>query len=177
VTTIEYKFENDVIPETDTVEYPCVICGREAGPYRGRGRKPTHCPDHKKTQSKIGRKSPKNDALAAQAADALVQVNRMAAFGATVIGYEDTGDALRSAQDEFRNAAHAALVTDEELCRAILRGGALSARLSLVLTYGMMLTVVGPVAVHEHRTRRDYKQAQINTEWGTGPGEDRADLS
>lgn len=167
LTAIEYKFENDVIPETDTVEYPCVICGREAGPYSGRGRKPRYCPDHKKSTKSVGRKAPKNDALAAQAADALVQVNRMAAFGATVIGYEDTGDALRSAQDEFRNAAHAALVTDEELCRAILRGGALSARLSLLLTYGMMISVVGPVAVHEYRTRRRINAIEYDDE--TGP--------
>jgi len=167
LSAVDYVFEPDTIPETDTVEYPCTVCGREAGPYSGRGRKPKFCPEHKKTTGKVGsRKAPKNDALAAQAADALVQVNRMAAFGATVIGYEDTGHALRSAQDEFRNAAHAALVTDEELCRAILRGGALSARMSLILSYGMMLTVVGPVAVHEYRQRRTNKAIEYDE---TGP--------
>lgn len=164
--TVEYQFEPDVIPVADTIEYPCQVCGREAGPYAGKGRKPRFCVEHKPGRGKSGvRKAPRNDALAAQAADALVQVNRMAAFGATVMGYEDTGDAVRAAQDEFRNAAHAALITDEELCRAILRGGPLSARLSLLLAYGMMLTVIGPVAVTEYRQHRPKKLDESDADW------------
>jgi hypothetical protein len=155
-----YEFTPDVVPETTEVEYPCQVCGREAGPYGGRGRKPKFCDEHKKVKSGTRAASaPKNNALAAQAADALVQVNGLAAFAATVMQYDETGETLRNAQDEFRARAHAALVTDPALCRAILRGGPMSARAALILSYGMLATVVAPVAVQEYRDKRDAKLA------------------
>jgi hypothetical protein len=158
-TDTVYEFTPDVIPDTEGVEYPCQVCGREAGPYGGRGRKPKFCPDHKKQQSKSSGSAPKNNALAAQAADALVQINSLVAFGATVMQYEETGQTLRDAQDEFRNRAHAALVTDPKLCQAILRGGPMSARAALILSYGMLATVVAPIAVQEYRDKRAAKLA------------------
>jgi hypothetical protein len=164
--TETYEFtEEDVIPETTGVEYPCEVCGREAGPYGGRGRKPKFCDEHKKSTSKTRAASaPKNNALAAQAADALVQINGLVAFAATVMQYEYTGNTLRDAQDEFRTRAHAALVTDPALCRAILRGGPMSARAALILSYGMLATVVAPVAVQEFRDKRELKAVTNDTD-------------
>jgi hypothetical protein len=162
-----YEFTPDVIPVTDDVEYPCEVCGREAGPYGGRGRKPKFCPDHKKSApTKAAASTPKNNALAAQAADALVQINSLVAFGATVMQYEETGETLRNAQDEFRNRAHAALITDPKLCQAILRGGPMSARAALILSYGMMATIVGPIAVQEFRDKRAAKLAIADADDG-----------
>jgi hypothetical protein len=155
-----YEFTPDVVPETTEVEYPCQVCGREAGPYGGRGRKPKFCDDHRKSGKTTRTASaPKNNALAAQAADALVQVNSLIAFGATVMQYDETGETLRNAQEEFRARAHAALVTDPKLCQAILRGGPMSARAALILSYGMLATVVAPVAVQEFRDKRNAKLA------------------
>lgn len=159
-----YEFTPDAIPETTEVEYPCEVCGREAGPYSGRGRKPKFCDDHRKSnKSARSVSAPKNNALAAQAADALVQINGLVAFAATVMQYEYTGETLRNAQEEFRARAHAALVTDPKLCQAILRGGPMSARMALVLSYGMLATVVAPVAVQEYREKRELKEsADVN---------------
>lgn len=162
MTAETYEFtEADVIPETSEVEFPCQVCGREAGPYGGRGRKPKYCEEHKqqKSASKRSTPQPKNAALAANAADALAQINALAAFGATVLQYEATGETIRNANDEFRERAYQALVTDPDLCKAILRGGAMSGRAMLILSYGMLASVVAPVAVMEFREKKEAKLA------------------
>lgn len=162
IEDLNIKVESDSAPPTIDVEYPCIVCGRESGPYGGRGRKPTKCSEHK-APTKGTRNVPRNSntALAAQAADALFQLNGLVALLGTLAGYEATGEQIQLGNDAFRDKAYEALLTDPELCRTILRGGVLSGRMALVLAYGMFGASVAPVAVMEFKAKRLEKREDV----------------
>lgn len=158
----------DESPELDDVQYPCRECGREAGPYGGRGPKPKLCSDHKKATPGKRTTAPKvagKDAnLAAQATGVLVQLNAILAMGAAAIGLFQTGGAIAAANEGFEQAAYQALLTDPEFCKLILKGGAKSAKVSLALAYGGMAMSVGPTAVNELRERKAERLAKQEAE-------------
>lgn len=156
--------ETDSIPPTSEVEYPCTVCGKEAGPYKGTGRKPTKCPDHKRGTSTVRANRPAlpNDKLAAQAADALVQLNGLAMIGLMTTGFNSTASAMQLTQDGFRQAAYEALLTDPALCRSILRAGTTSGKVALIIAYGMMLSAVVPTALVEAREKRAAREEAEN---------------
>lgn len=155
----------DSVPELDAVEYPCRTCGREAGPYSGRGPKPKLCPDHKST-SRAGEKNraPRvtgNTAnLAAQATGVLVQLNAILAMGAAAMGLFRTGGAIAAANEGFEQAAYRALLTDEALCKAILKTGSKSAKVALGLAYGSLGMAVAPTAIEEFKERKAEREAK-----------------
>lgn len=141
-------------PDLSDVEYPCEVCGRESGPYGGRGRKPKRCPEHKKNPVKSAKVTGAAGTLANQATAVLVQVNGLLAMGAMATGMFGTASAIAQANETFKEQAHAALVTDPDLCRLILKTGAKSAKLSLGLAYLGMGIAVGPTAVMEVRNKQ-----------------------
>lgn len=143
----------DTAPELSDVEYPCQVCGREAGPYGGRGRKPTRCDEHKKNPVKAGRVTGKSADLANQATAVLVQVNGLLAMGCMATGLFKTASAIGQVNPTFEEQARAALMTDPDLCRLILKTGAKSAKFSLGLAYVGMGIAVGPVAAMELREK------------------------
>jgi hypothetical protein len=147
----------DEIPELDDIEYPCVVCGQESGPYGGRGPKPKRCPIHKKAPA--GKAAPrvagKDANLAAQATGVLVQLNAMIAMGAAAVGLFNTAVAIKDANEAFESTAYQALVTDPEFCKFLLKGGAKSAKLSLALAYGGMGVYVAPIAASEIKLKRE----------------------
>lgn len=147
---------SDEIPTLDIIEYPCEVCGREAGPYSGRGRKPKYCSDHKrnKNTSSTPRVKGTNAGLAAQATEALVQINNMAAVGLMVMSYPETAGAISDRETTFREQTYNALLTDPGLCRTILRAGTTSGKAALAIAYGMFFTSLAPVAVMEFKERR-----------------------
>jgi hypothetical protein len=153
---------SDAIPPVFDVEYPCEVCGREAGPYAGRGRKPKRCPEHKRGSSSSSAPKTKgnNAVLAGQAADNLAQLNNILAFGSMAVGMNATASAIASANDGFRSAAYEALVTDPALCRSILRAGKSGGKVALAMAYMMFGVNVIPVAKME----LDEKRAQRVTE-------------
>lgn len=149
----------DEAPPQSDVEFPCRICGREAGPWKGKGRKPTLCADHKRgtastVKSKQTTPGNTNAKLAAQAADALDQMNGLVAFVAAMASWENTGEAIQTGRPTFRDQAYEALLTDPELCRTILRGGVMSGRVALIMAYGMFGVSVAPVALMEARMKK-----------------------
>lgn len=149
----------DSAPPLSDVEYPCEVCGKEAGPYKGKGRKPKLCEDHKRgatTKSATPIRTPGNTnaKLAAQAADALDQMNGLVAFVAAMAQWEHTGEAIQTGRPTFRDQAYEALLTDPELCRTILRGGVMSGRVALIMAYGMFGVSVAPVALMEARQKK-----------------------
>jgi hypothetical protein len=166
MTFEDAKVEMDMPPELEDVEYPCRVCGREAGPYGGRGRKPTLCPDHKTVQSKGKRPNVagKDANLAAQATGVLVQLNAMIGMGCAALGLFQTGMAIAHANDTFESAAYQALLTDPEFCKMILKGGAKSAKVSLALAYGGMGMTVVPTALNEMKERKLAKEAAQNAD-------------
>jgi hypothetical protein len=143
----------DVGPELSDVEYPCEVCGREAGPYGGRGRKPTRCGEHKRNKSSV-KVTGNSTQLASQATAVLVQLNGLLAMGAMAVGMFNTASAIAQANTPFEEQARAALATDPDLCRLILKTGKKSAKLSLGLAYVGMGIAVGPVAVMEAREKQ-----------------------
>lgn len=155
----------DTVPETIGVEYPCRKCGREAGPYRGRGRKPTLCADCKPAKNR-GQGAPRvtgaNANLAAQATEVLSQLNGFMALGTAAMKMFGTAGAISSYDETFKSQAYAALVTDPELCRFILKGGVKSAKLTLLMAYGGMAVAVAPTAINEVKeiqaARREAKE-------------------
>lgn len=155
---------DDTVPATSDVEYPCDVCGKESGPYGGRGRKPKRCPEHKTTSRGAGRKSSvkvtgASASLAAQAAGVLEQLNGILAMGLMVTGMTDTAHALATANEGFKDQAYLALTTDAELCRLILKGGVKSAKLSLGLAYVGLGAAVLPIAVVEVREKKAAREA------------------
>ena len=152
----------DTIPETMDVEYPCQNCGREAGPYGGRGRKPKFCVDCKPTRkSSNGVKVTGTNAnLAAQAAKTLGQLNGVAAIGLMAVGMMNTASALAAENDSFEERACAALVTDPDLCRLILKGGVKSAKISLAIAYAGLGMAIAPTALTEIREMKAERDAK-----------------
>lgn len=163
----------DTVPELDGVDYPCQklmpngeLCGREAGPYGGRGPKPKVCPDHKRsTSSRSGPRAPRVTGsasnLAAQAAGVLVQLNGLVAIGLMAVGLKQTASALGSCSDTFESQAYDALLTDPDLCKLILRGGIQSSRMSLGLAYVGVGSIVVPTAVNELREKKAERLARM----------------
>jgi len=138
----------DAVPPVIDVVYPCRKCGREVG-YRGRGRKPTTsslCADCKPRPSTVKLTVNANN-LATQAARRLVQINSMVAMLGAAVGLFQSASAIVGYQETFEAQAFAALSTDTELCKAILKTGAKSAKLSLALAYGGMAVAIAPAVV------------------------------
>src|SRR3954470_23234006 len=149
---------SDETPDTTGAEYPCEVCGKEAGPYKGRGRKPKRCADHKRNASGTPKTKGTNATLAGQAADALCQVNGLATVGLMVAGFHATAGAIAERESVFREQAYSALLTDPNLCRVILRAGTTSGKLSLLIAYAMLGIGVGPTAIIEFKDKRGEKE-------------------
>lgn len=147
---------DDAIPPTTNVQYPCQVCGNEAGPYGGRGPKPKYCDLHKKNPSKgQSRKVTGNVAsMAAQATTVLEQLNGIITIGLMAVGYTDTARAIAGENDAFAQKAHQALLTDPELCKMILKGGVKSGKIALGIAYGSMLMTVAPTAAMEYKEKK-----------------------
>jgi hypothetical protein len=145
----------DVIPEVSDIEYPCVICGKEAGPYSGRGRHPKKCTEHRTTQVNKGtRVTGTNATLASQATEALCQINGFLTIGAMFAGMPATAGAITAAEDGFREQTYNALLTDPDLCRSILKAGVKSGKIALLISYLMLGAAVMPIAVLEFKAKQ-----------------------
>ena len=145
-------------PELDAVEYPCTVCGKESGPYSGRGRKPTKCSEHKVAKGGRAKTTGKNATLAAQATDTLAQCNELVAFVALVARYENTSEQIKLANTVFRESAYSALLTDPDLCQTIIRTGGITGKGALIISYAMLASAVVPTAIVEfkmHRAERE----------------------
>lgn len=155
-------FPQDESPIDSDALY-CEVCGVEI-PYAGRGRKPRKCEQHRRpsgsaTRSSAGRKTlGKNEALAAQATEALCQVNGLITLGVMATGLPATASAIQTADEGFREQAYAALLTDPALCQTILRAGTASGKVSLLIAYGMLAAAVTPVAMLEIKEKREAKR-------------------
>lgn len=147
----------DVSPGTDL---HCLVCGKPLE-YSGRGRKPKYCDEHKKSpkgaRAQVRSSSVKNERLASQATDALMQINGMVAFLCFIAGMPATHEAINAAEAGLRVQVHNALLTDPDLCAQILKAGTSSAKVSLIIAYGMFGAVVAPVAALEIRNKRAEK--------------------
>jgi len=153
----------DSVPPVTDVEYPCEVCGNEAGPYVGRGRKPKYCPDHKRTvvakRSTAPRATGTNDTLARQATEALCQINGFLTIGAMFAGMPATAGAIAGAEDGFREQTYTALLTDPDLCRSILKAGVKSGKIALVISYLMFGAAVVPTAALELKAKKEAREA------------------
>ncbi len=154
--------ELDSVPPMDDIEYPCEVCGREAGPYGGKGPKPKKCPDHKRqTRSTGSTRKTNNDALAAQASAVLEQLNGVVAVMAMAVGFNMTASAIAANNDAFRENAYEALKTDPDLCKLICKGGVKSGKLALGLAYGAFGTQVVPVAMTEFKQKKEERRIKM----------------
>jgi hypothetical protein len=163
----------DSVPtvEGDTVEFPCSVCGKEAGPYGGRGPKPSKCPDHKASKSKSGgvRVTGNASNLAAQAAKTLANLNSLFAMGLTMASMFRTAGVVAEYNAEmFEKQAYEALLLDPELCRQIVRTGGKSAGMALGMAYVGMGIAVGPVAVNEYRDQRAERRMRMEETYEAG---------
>src|SRR6185436_2918974 len=147
----------DSIPEVSDIEYPCTVCGKEAGPYGGRGRKPTKCPDHKKAAS-AGARAPKvtgtNATLAAQATEALCSIDGLSALGARIIGFTETADIIEEADEAFRARVHMALLNSPDTARKILRYGSKAGDSALFIAIGLHIATIVPVFLNEAKQKK-----------------------
>lgn len=152
-------FPDDVIPDVSDVEYPCTVCGKEAGPYRGRGRKPTKCPDHKKTAGTSGIKAPRvtgtNATLAVQAAEAICSIDGMMALGARLMGFANTAEVIEEADDTFKIRLVAALTNSPDTARKILRYGSKAGDSALFIAIGLHIATIAPVFMAEAKSKKE----------------------
>lgn len=137
----------------------CSVCGVDLV-YKGTGRKPTKCDEHKgvkaaKSPAAEAKKAPGgNEKLALQATELLCQLNDLCGMGFMMAGLLETGSAWADRQDVFREQAYQALLADPALCKMILRAGATSGKVALMVAYGMLAAGVAPVAITELRAVR-----------------------
>lgn len=168
MTTMDFldaEIPPDTVPSDLTdVEFPCEVCGNEAGPYGGRGPKPKRCDDHRKNKGKSSvRKVTGNAAnLAAQATEVLQQLNGIIAIGSMALGLNSTAAAIAAGNETFAERAHAALLTDPALCQLILKGGVKSAKISLGIAYAGLGVQVIPTAIREVQEKRE--EARLRAE-------------
>lgn len=152
---------DDLIPETTDVEYPCVECGEEAGPYGGRGRKPTRCPKHKKTPSNNAARATRitgtNATLAAQATEALCSIDGMMALGARIVGFTNTASVIEEADETFRLRVHAALLNSPDMCRRILKVGSKAGDSALIIAIALHIATIAPVFLNEAKEKKEEK--------------------
>ena len=153
------------IPQDDSPHdgLSCAVCGDGIDHlYSGRGRKPKYCDEHKRsgTRTNVRASTPKNDRLAAQATDALMQINGLGALVCMLSGMPMTAAAITSTEDGLREQVKAALITDPDLCNKILSAGTHSAKISLVIAYGMFAAAVVPVAIMEFKSNREARELE-----------------
>src|SRR5262249_14888572 len=137
-------------------------CGKEAGPYSGRGRKPVYCQEHKKNvlQSTRTRVTGSDAVLAQKATEALCQLNGFVAIGAMFMRMPMTASAIHTATDEgFREQTYNALLLDPALCKTILKGGTRSGKVALIAAYAMLAGAVMPVAALEYKALKAERDA------------------
>lgn len=149
----------DESPATDD-RLSCEVCGTTLI-YAGRGRKPKRCPEHRAKPATGTRSVSRggNEKLATQAAESLVQINRLTGLGARILGLPGTSEMIMFCEDGFKEQAYAALLTDPDLCRQILSAGQISAKFSLAVAYAMMGAQIVPVAIVELKSKKADKEA------------------
>jgi hypothetical protein len=155
---------DDAIPElTDGPEYPCEVCGKEAGPYGGRGRKPKRCAEHKRSSS-TGARAPRitgnNATLATQATEALCQIDGMMALGARIVGFTDTATVIEEADETFRLRVYAALLNSPDMCRRILKVGSKAGDSALLIAIALHIATIAPVFMAEAKQKKAEKEAR-----------------
>lgn len=161
----------DVAPDLSDVEYPCqhevspgVICGKEAGPYSGRGRKPKRCPEHKKVAPTPRGTSPRitgtNAVLAAQATEALCSIDGVLQLGAAMFGLVETASVIADADEVFRIRVNNALLNSPDTCRKILRYGSKAGDSALLIAIGLHIATIAPVFVGEAKAKKAARDAE-----------------
>lgn len=161
----------DVVPEFDDspIEYPCVVCGKEAGPYGGRGRKPTRCAEHKKNTGNSGgprapRITGKDAELAAKATEALCSIDGIMALGARIVGLSQTAEVIENQDEIFRIRVNAALINSPDTCRKILRYGSKGGDAALFIAIGLHIATIAPVFLAEVKEKKAEKAARVAAE-------------
>lgn len=160
----------DAIPDlVDGPEYPCEVCGKEAGPYGGRGRKPKRCIEHKRTSSS-GTRAPRltgtNATLAAQATEALCSIDGMLALGARIVGFTDTAAVIEENDETFRMRVHAALLNSPDMCRRILKVGSKAGDSALIIAIALHAATIAPVFLNEAKEKKAERDAKKIEEQG-----------
>lgn len=164
MSVIDLEIADTDIPADVSAVNPEFVC-QEPGcnvalTYGGRGRKPKYCDDHKRKSG--ASKAPATGSASAQgkqAAAVLVQLNGLVCMGLMVapmpFRLPTTASAIAAANDEFERQAALALTSDPALAKLILKGGAASGKMALVIAYGMLAGAVAPVAVLEYKANRE----------------------
>lgn len=140
-------------------------CGIELH-YSGKGRRPKFCSTHRlegerrapKTRAPRPKPTGQNAQLAGTATEALVQLNGLIAMALMLTGMPATASALAEAEEGFRESTHAALLTDPDLCRVILRAGSTGGKVALGISYAMLAVAVAPTGVLEFKANRADKR-------------------
>lgn len=156
----------DTMPDDETppriFDAACRTCGIEL-PYSGKGRRPKFCAEHRlageRRHPKVPRTTRKaptgqNAQLATSATEALVQLNGLISMGLMLTRMPQTAIAMSEAEEGFRESTMAALLTDPDLCRTILRAGSTGGKVALGISYAMLGAAVAPVGVLEFRANR-----------------------
>lgn len=181
VTTPEFSDDvlpPDVTPQTSEIEYPCNFrlpngsdCGKESGPYGGRGRKPVKCLDHRgakgiSTGTRTSRVTGSNAVLAAQATEALCSIDGMLMLGASIMQFTDTAATIAQADEVFRLRVEAALINSPDTSRKILRYGSKAGDSALLIAILLHVATIAPVFMREVKEKKLKRDAEKLAEQG-----------
>jgi len=160
---VDGDIPKDEIPPDVTGTDLCEKCGlRPKAPYGGRGPRTRLCVECKPGRATATRMGGKNAALAAQATQALMQLNNFATLGLMMAQLGKTARkwSTEIEEESFRQSLYDALLLDPELCRWICRGGVKSGKIALLICYGMLFASVAPTAIAEVKERREEKEKE-----------------
>lgn len=111
-----------------------------------------------------------NDKLASTATSVLCGYNRIASIGASVVGLEETGNAIWNGNDEFSDLAFEALRDDPALAKRIASVTAGSpGMLGLIIAYAALGSAVAGVAREELAAKRAARKPKDDGDDGTRP--------
>lgn len=92
-----------------------------------------------------------NEKLAASAAQKLVDLNKGLAISLMMARMPGTALGISAEEENFREMAYNALLSDPSLCRTINALGSNSGKLTLLLAYGAMFGAVMDTAIAEYK--------------------------
>ena len=102
--------------------------------------------------------SARANTIAQTAATMLARMNNLVGMSLMMFGLPLSGQAIKDAEEVFKEMAFEALQTDPALARKILSAGASSGQAQLTMAYVMLGAQVAPTAVAEFKERRQAKE-------------------
>lgn len=103
---------------------------------------------------------PASESQAKAAAAILASGNAMLGAGLYSFGFLASAQEVEAGNERFEQMAYDALLADPAMCKKILSLGSSSAKVQLLVAYGMLASRVAPAAITELKERKAMREAE-----------------